>query len=149
MGPRRLVGIWLDVRTHVLWVFKNEPYSDHIAHWQNIPYWPDSEIYPTARSFSSSSFLNAQCSSHSYSPWSIVSYPMATLAKGVLNNIYSLQMGSSASMVGRQTRHRHLRSPFRLPWKPSMPRSKPSVLSNSNNGSSRCHSIFTVTLSAV
>jgi hypothetical protein len=29
-----------------------------------------------------------------------------------------------------------------LPWKPSMSRSKPSVLSNSNNGTSRCHSIF-------
>jgi hypothetical protein len=28
--------------------------------------------------------------------------PHGTLAKGVLNNIYPLQMGLSASMVGRQ-----------------------------------------------
>jgi hypothetical protein len=35
-----------------------------------------------------------------------------TLAKGVLDNIYLLQMGSSASMVGRQCRHRHQKDPF-------------------------------------
>jgi hypothetical protein len=34
MGPRSFVGIWLDVQTQVLWVFKNEPQRDHIAHCQ-------------------------------------------------------------------------------------------------------------------
>jgi hypothetical protein len=34
-----------------------------------------------------------------------VIYPGSTLAKGVLNNIYPLQMSSSASMVGRQPEH--------------------------------------------
>jgi hypothetical protein len=38
--------------------------------------------------------------------------PHGTLAKGVLKNIYPLQMGSSASMVGRQPRHRHQKDPF-------------------------------------
>jgi hypothetical protein len=39
----------------------------------------------------------------------IISY--GTLAKGVQNNIYPLQMGPNASMVERQPRHRHQKDP--------------------------------------
>jgi hypothetical protein len=67
---------------------------------------------PAGRSFSCGSFLSVQCSPHSHSPWSIVSYSTSKLAKGVLNNIYPLQMGPSASMVGRQPRHHHQKDPF-------------------------------------
>jgi hypothetical protein len=35
-----------------------------------------------------------------------------TLAKGVLTNIYPLQMGPSACMVGRQPEHRHQKARF-------------------------------------
>jgi hypothetical protein len=35
-----------------------------------------------------------------------------TLAKGVLNNMYPLEMGPSASMAGRQPRHRHQKDPL-------------------------------------
>jgi hypothetical protein len=38
--------------------------------------------------------------------------PHGTLAKGVLNNIYPLQMGPSASLVGSQPRYRHQKDPF-------------------------------------
>jgi hypothetical protein len=38
--------------------------------------------------------------------------PHGTLTKGVLNNIYPLEMGPSASMVGRQPRHSHQKDPF-------------------------------------
>jgi hypothetical protein len=52
--------------------------------------------------------------------------PHGILAKSVLNNIYPLQMGSSASMIGRQPRLRNQKDPFayrgchlcleRYPW---------------------------------
>jgi hypothetical protein len=42
--------------------------------------------------------------------------PHGTLAKGVLNNIYPLQTGPGASMVGRQPRHRHQKGPFVHRW---------------------------------
>jgi hypothetical protein len=38
--------------------------------------------------------------------------PTGTLTKGVLNNVYPLQMGPNASMVGRQSGHRHQEDPF-------------------------------------
>jgi hypothetical protein len=38
--------------------------------------------------------------------------PHGTLEKGVLNKIYPLQMGPSASMVKRQPRHRRQKDPF-------------------------------------
>jgi hypothetical protein len=42
--------------------------------------------------------------------------PQCTLAKGVLNNIYPLQMGPGASMFGRQLRHRYQKDPFVHRW---------------------------------
>jgi hypothetical protein len=68
--------------------------------------------HPAARSFSCSSFLSEQCSPHSHCPWSIVSHSTSALARGILNNIYPLQMGPSASMFGRQPRHHHQKDPF-------------------------------------
>jgi hypothetical protein len=74
MSPRRLVVIWIDVQTHVFWVFKNDATILRITNISLI-YLPRSIF--AARSFSRSSFLIVQCSPHSHSPWSIVSYPMA------------------------------------------------------------------------
>jgi hypothetical protein len=93
------------------------------------------ELSPAALSFFCSSFLRVHCSWHSHSPWSIVSYPMPHWQKASWTTFLLCKWAREDPFVHR--------------GKPSVPRSKPSVLSNRSNGPSRCHSIFPAILSAV
>jgi hypothetical protein len=85
-----------------------------------------------ARNFSCSSFFCVHSSPQSY--------PMAHWQKA-----FWTTTGVIASMIRRQLRYHY----YRLLWKPSMPRPKPPILLNSNNGLCRCHSVSRLVLAQV
>jgi hypothetical protein len=142
MGPRRLVGIWLDVQTHAFWEFKNDPYPTMLR-IANISLIDLPWFIPAARSFTCSSFFSAQCNPHSHSPWSIVSYPMAHCQRVSWTTFILCKW---ARMPVWLNANLDIATKNTLPWKPSMPRPNPSILSNSNNGPSHFLSIFPVSV---